>query len=52
MINELPQFQPTWLPEREEVQMAIKYQDHQGKARVKGGRDLKSSQSYPVPFLP
>ncbi len=52
MINELPQFQPAWLPEREPVQMAVRYKDHAGRERVKGGKDLKSSQSYPVQFYP
>lgn len=28
-------------------EMVVKYTDSQGKARIKGGADLKMSQSYP-----
>ena len=31
--------------------MAVKYEDSRGVVRVKGGRDLKLSQSYPREFL-
>ncbi|CAK9076384.1 unnamed protein product, partial [Durusdinium trenchii] len=31
-------------------QMVVHYQDSQGKARIKGGTDLKSSQAYPKRF--
>lgn len=31
--------------------MAIIYYDKKGVQRVKGGRHLKGSQSYPLPFL-
>lgn len=49
-IEELTDFKPKSLPEAPEVQMVIKYVDGSGKRRVKGGADLKSSQSYPVLF--
>lgn len=39
------------LPEPEAKQMVETYHDSQGRARVKGGRDLKNSQSYPPLFL-
>lgn len=43
-------FAPSWLPPAAEVEMAVKYVDRHGKQRVKGGKHLKGSQSYPVPF--
>ena len=51
-IEDLGEFAPRWLPEIEEVQMAVHYKDSNGKDRVKGGKDLKNSQSYPLPFFP
>ncbi|CAL1163650.1 unnamed protein product, partial [Cladocopium goreaui] len=50
IINELPDFKPTWLPELPPVEMAVKYVDGSGKQRVKGGSSLKASQSYPLQF--
>ena len=52
MIEDLPNFRPTSLPELPKAEMAIRYYDKAGKARVKGGKYLKSSQSYPVLFHP
>lgn len=34
-----------------EKQMIVSYRDGTGKARIKGGKDLKASQSYPLWFL-
>ena len=49
-IEELADFKPKSLPEAREAQMVVKYLDGSGRRRVKGGADLKSSQSYPIPF--
>ena len=52
MIDELDEFAPAVRVEvRPEVEMAISYTDRSGRRRVKGGRHLKSSQSYPIGFL-
>lgn len=53
-ISELSDFapRPHELPQQQEaVQMAITYTDGAGRTRVKGGRDLKGSQSYPPQLL-
>lgn len=50
-IEELPDFKPKYLPPLPPVQMAIKYLDSSGRKRIKGGCDLKRSQSYPLQFL-
>ena len=50
-IEELSEFKPRYLPPLPPVQMSIRYVDSAGKQRIKGGRDLKSSQSYPLQFL-
>ena len=47
-LDNLEDFAPAWLPPTEPVQMAVIYQDKKGKTRVKGGKDLKGSQSYPI----
>jgi hypothetical protein len=52
IINEILNFKPSWLPAPDPVQMAVTYVDSAGKKRVKGGRDLKNSQSYPTGFCP
>lgn len=33
------------------AEMVVKYQDSQGRARIKGGKGLKSSQAYPFKFF-
>lgn len=33
------------------AEMVVKYQDSQGRARIKGGKGLKSSQAYPCKFF-
>ena len=33
------------------MEMVVKYQDAEGKARVCGGKDLKKSQAYPQQCL-
>lgn len=39
---------PSQLPtHNDQKQMVVSYRDSAGKARIKGGKDLKSSQSYP-----
>lgn len=38
MIEDLPNFRPTSLPELPKAEMAIRYYDKAGKARVKGGK--------------
>ena len=53
IIEELEDFKPRMLPVvQEPVEMAVRYKDANGKDRVKGGRDLKSSQSYPLGWEP
>ncbi|CAK9026290.1 unnamed protein product, partial [Durusdinium trenchii] len=47
-VEDLEDFKPKWLPEREEVEMAVIYEDSKGLKRVKGGRHLKASQAYPI----
>jgi len=49
-VERLMEFAPSWVPPAPEVEMAVKYIDRRGKQRVKGGKHLKGSQSYPVPF--
>ena len=39
------------LPKHEPKEMVQAYVDSSGRARVKGGRDLKASQSYPRWFF-
>ena len=53
MIDQLHEFRPRGLPQRDasEVQMVVHYTNSAGEARIKGGRDLKQSQSYPLPLL-
>lgn len=53
-IGDLCKHQPRadQLPKHEvKPEMAVKYQDSAGKDRIKGGKDLKSSQSYPLWLL-
>ena len=52
IINELFNFRPTWLPAQQPAEMAVRYVDSSGISRVKGGRDLKQSQSYPKGCFP
>ena len=42
---------PHQLPKRESKEMVTYYEDSNGVARFAGGKDLKSSQSYPRQFL-
>ncbi|CAK8987246.1 Uncharacterized protein (Fragment), partial [Durusdinium trenchii] len=49
-VEDLEDFKPKWLPEREDVEMAVIYEDSKGLKRVKGGRHLKASQAYPIGF--
>lgn len=51
-IEELHNFRPLRLPsDQGPVEMVVHYQDSKGRARIKGGRHLKQSQSYPKGFL-
>ena len=52
IINELFNFRPTWIPVQQPAEMAVRYVDSSGMPRVKGGRDLKQSQSYPKGCFP
>lgn len=48
-IDHLDDYEPAWLPSTHKVvEMAIVYEDSKGVKRVKGGADLKGSQSYPL----
>ena len=49
-IDELPNYKPYdfELPVHDKKEMVEHYLDSNGKHRIKGGRDLKSSQSYPL----
>ncbi|CAK9103962.1 unnamed protein product [Durusdinium trenchii] len=49
-IDQLEDFRPRHLPPPPPVEMAVIYTDSSGKQRVKGGKHLKASQSYPLPF--
>ncbi|CAK9060067.1 Putative rhamnose biosynthetic enzyme 1 [Durusdinium trenchii] len=52
-IESLSQFRPRQLPkivEEEPKEMVIHYKDKEGKARIQGGKDLKSSENYPIWF--
>ena len=51
-ISEVDDFKPSWLPERERAVTAVRYVDGSGRCRVKGGPDLKQSQSYPLGSVP
>ena len=51
-IEDLHEYRPLRLPTVEHsVEMVVHYKDAKGQDRIKGGRDLKNSQSYPVQFL-
>lgn len=52
-IENLYEFKPYphQLPKHEQKQMVEHYLDKSGKARVKGGADLKASQAYPRQWL-
>lgn len=50
-VERLGDYAPSWLPATAPVEMAVIYYDKRGVKRVKGGKHLKSSQSYPLPFL-
>lgn len=51
-IEDLPLYKPLphQLPKRESKEMVTYYEDSNGVARFAGGKDLKSSQSYPRQF--
>lgn len=53
MIDELHLYRPLRLGDtnNNEVEMVVHYTDSSGKARIKGGKHLKQSQSYPRGFL-
>lgn len=53
MIEQLHEFCPRVLPavDTSEIQMVVHYTNSAGQAKIKGGRDLKRSQSYPLPLL-
>lgn len=42
-------YAPRHRPNTENVEMAVIYTDGKGRRRVKGGKHLKASQSYPLP---
>ena len=51
-IQNLADFAPASLPTTSSPrEMAVAYTDSQGRRRVKGGRHLKASQSYPLGLL-
>ena len=52
-MQNLDEFRPLrcQLPKHEAKEMAVSYIDKNGVKRVKGGKDLKSSQSYPRLFF-
>ena len=52
MIDQLHVYRPPRLGDtNNEVEMVVHYTDSSGRARVKGGKHLKQSQSYPRGFL-
>lgn len=52
MIGELHEFRPLSLPApTEPIEMVVRYTDSSGRSKIKGGRHLKQSQSYPKGFL-
>ena len=53
MIDQLHQYCPNLRPARDgsNVEMVVHYTNSAGEAKIKGGRDLKQSQSYPIPLL-
>lgn len=50
-INELNQFADRSRVPTGSTEMAIRYKDSKGRDRIKGGSDLKKSQSYPRKFF-
>ena len=50
-IGQIMDFKPLRLPPKQHREMAVIYVDSSGRKRVKGGKHLKQSQSYPMPFL-
>ena len=50
-ISEINEFRPQRLPSQQPVEMVVRYTDGHGQSRVKGGKHLKQSQSYPKAFL-
>lgn len=50
-INELNHFADKSLLPSGDTQMVVRYKDAQGRNRIKGGSDLKKSQSYPRKFF-
>ena len=50
-IEEFAPPAPKSTPSDDEVEMAVVYYDRNGVKRVKGGRHLKASQSYPLGWL-
>ena len=53
MIDQLHEFCPHLRAARDDsnVEMVVHYTNSAGEAKIKGGRDLKQSQSYPLPLL-
>ena len=52
MIGELHEFRPLSLPApTQPIEMVVRYTDSSGRSKIKGGRHLKQSQSYPKGFL-
>ena len=50
-IAELYKYRPRWLPPAIKTEMVERYVDSKGQVKIKGGRDLKQSQSYPLQHL-
>lgn len=51
-IEEINNFRPVRTPAvQEPMEMVIHYKDAKGRDKIKGGRHLKQSQSYPKGFL-
>lgn len=51
-IQNLSEFAPASLPTRSsDREMTVAYLDSKGQRRIKGGKRLKASQSYPIGFL-
>jgi len=51
-LAEIAEFKPSkYSLKQENVEMVVHYKDGAGRNRIKGGKSLKSSQHYPIPFF-
>lgn len=49
-VEELEKFRPLFQTKKDKVSLVDRYTDGSGRQRIKGNKNLKMSQSYPLPF--